>query len=421
MRFLSVLCIHGYQPTPNATASHREAARRWGANLLYIYEASWPEIHPYTEKLRLNLRFPDGSRVIAIDGDMLIRHDCPNLFEIVGDKFAAVRHHATTRWWVRPHGRIDAFTEGAGLEPIDERRDYVHGGLYAFSVPEHDAIFERARQLDDAQENPSKDSWEISDQLPLSLAMREHSAEVLWLPTTFNRCQMYEKRHTEMEHFIEHYCFWDRDRTKFMLHTNWEHSTSIWHCEACRVRRFEGKPVSWFGDEIHFFIRELCELPLDARMVEIGSHVGGSAWYGGRHVQSLDGEYWCIDTWESSETCPNSDQVFDSFQLNMRESGLEGFVKPLRMKSVDAARLFDDGSLDCVFIDGDHSYENVIEDIRAWHPKLKPGGVMLGHDYSEQHWPGVCQAVNECFGRRIAISEQGGGIRMWKATGPLSW
>jgi hypothetical protein len=45
-----------------------------------------------------------------------------------------------------------------------------------------------------------------------------------------------------------------------------------------------------------------------------------------------------------------------------------------------------------------HDYENVKADILAWKPKVKPGGIMAGHDYGP-HAPGVIKAVNEVFGK----------------------
>jgi hypothetical protein len=51
-----------------------------------------------------------------------------------------------------------------------------------------------------------------------------------------------------------------------------------------------------------------------------------------------------------------------------------------------------DGELDCVFVDGDHSYEAVKNDIRFWWKKVRAGGHMLGDDY----WmPDVARAVHE--------------------------
>lgn len=71
----------------------------------------------------------------------------------------------------------------------------------------------------------------------------------------------------------------------------------------------------------------------------------------------------------------------------------------LREASPSAARRFADGSLDFVFIDGNHLYEAVCADLFAWWPKIRSGGVMTGHDYgtgrdAEGLW-GVRRAVDE--------------------------
>ena len=49
--------------------------------------------------------------------------------------------------------------------------------------------------------------------------------------------------------------------------------------------------------------------------------------------------------------------------------------------SVAAAEQIKDGSLDFVYIDADHSYGSCKRDLEAWYPKVKPGGVLSGHDY----------------------------------------
>jgi len=65
------------------------------------------------------------------------------------------------------------------------------------------------------------------------------------------------------------------------------------------------------------------------------------------------------------------------------------------LPSVKAARCFDDGELDFVFIDADHSYQATKSDITAWWPKLRPGGLLIGHDYNPDRFPGVCRAIDE--------------------------
>ena len=60
-----------------------------------------------------------------------------------------------------------------------------------------------------------------------------------------------------------------------------------------------------------------------------------------------------------------------------------------------AAEMFEDGSLDFIYIDGLHDYESVKADIAGFYPKLKVGGIIAGHDYHLGDWPGVYNSVNE--------------------------
>ena len=68
------------------------------------------------------------------------------------------------------------------------------------------------------------------------------------------------------------------------------------------------------------------------------------------------------------------------------------------LPSIKAAKLIENRSLDLVFIDADHSYQAVKDDIAAWMPKVKIGGVLCGHDYSRPRWQ-VTEAVDEVFGK----------------------
>ncbi len=49
--------------------------------------------------------------------------------------------------------------------------------------------------------------------------------------------------------------------------------------------------------------------------------------------------------------------------------------------SKEASLLFEDKSLDFVFIDANHTYEYVKQDLNLWYPKIKKGGIFSGHDY----------------------------------------
>jgi cephalosporin hydroxylase len=69
-------------------------------------------------------------------------------------------------------------------------------------------------------------------------------------------------------------------------------------------------------------------------------------------------------------------------------------MNPMRLPSIEAAQRYQNGSLDFVFIDAAHDYENVRADILAWRPKVKVGGYLGGHDFI-LNYPGVIQAVHE--------------------------
>lgn len=60
----------------------------------------------------------------------------------------------------------------------------------------------------------------------------------------------------------------------------------------------------------------------------------------------------------------------------------------IRAKSVEVSRKFQDNSLDFVYLDGDHRPEEVRKDIAAWFPKVKIGGHIGGHDFSENEVQG---------------------------------
>ena len=66
----------------------------------------------------------------------------------------------------------------------------------------------------------------------------------------------------------------------------------------------------------------------------------------------------------------------------------------MRMTSLEAAALVPDKSLDFIYIDGLHEFDPVMRDIIYWSRKVRPGGIIAGHDYYEFYQGGVIQAVN---------------------------
>lgn len=115
-----------------------------------------------------------------------------------------------------------------------------------------------------------------------------------------------------------------------------------------------------------------------------------------------------IDHWGGSnepehKADPELERIFEHFLTNVRRSGYPN-ANVHRMDTVAAADLFDPGSIDFIWIDAGHEYDQVMGDIRAWWPKLKPGGIMGGDDLPME---GVNKAVREFFPDHEVGSEDG--------------
>jgi len=134
--------------------------------------------------------------------------------------------------------------------------------------------------------------------------------------------------------------------------------------------------------------------------VEVGSWLGRSAALMGVEIinSKKDIEFYCIDPWiDGGPDLRNTKHYkqltrppFELFTENTRP--VAHVITPLQGMSVEMAAHFEDGTVDFLMLDGDHSYEAVKADIEAWMPKMRKGGIISGDDYL---WPGVKKAVQE--------------------------
>lgn len=160
-----------------------------------------------------------------------------------------------------------------------------------------------------------------------------------------------------------------------------------------------------------FNSRQLVKL-LKSRPHAIGAEVGvfrGDTSVG--LLKNLPGlcKLVCVDPWaeleEFKQHCPNKKgRVFNAHWPGVRDRFVEQVLEPygdrvraLQMLSTDAADLLPNNWLDWVFIDGNHGYKWVREDVLAWYPKVKMGGLITGDDYRDRPTYGVIKAVQELF------------------------
>lgn len=131
-------------------------------------------------------------------------------------------------------------------------------------------------------------------------------------------------------------------------------------------------------------------------MAEIGVFRGESASVFSQYFKRV----YCVDPYwpgyDPADYASNADilrKAEKDFDLLRKE---KTNLLPVRRFSKEAADLFSDEELFCVYIDACHKYEAVKGDILLWMQKVAPNGFVTGHDYI---LPGVSKAVNEILGK----------------------
>ena len=145
----------------------------------------------------------------------------------------------------------------------------------------------------------------------------------------------------------------------------------------------------------------------NSHFVEVGCWKGKSASFMAVEIinSNKNIKFDCVDTWLGTDSDKHyldqsvkNQTLYDLFLSNMKP--VENYYKALKMTSVDASKLYKNSSLDFVFIDADHEYESVKDDINAWLPKIKKGGIISGHDFipnESNAFEGLKKAVKEAF------------------------
>lgn len=152
-----------------------------------------------------------------------------------------------------------------------------------------------------------------------------------------------------------------------------------------------------YGQNQLFGLNALIEehFTADSRICEVGSYLGVST----RLFLARCGEVVSVDQCSTPELA--------------RLAAATSRLRCVTLPSVEAARAFPgDCYFDGVYLDADHHYRSVVDDILSWYGKLAPGGVLCGHDYvtNEMSWQpgfdwfgpamgmgGVRKAVDEIF------------------------
>lgn len=142
----------------------------------------------------------------------------------------------------------------------------------------------------------------------------------------------------------------------------------------------------------------------DGAFVEIGNWMGRSVCFLGSEIKragkgikvyAVDHGLGNYGTNQRQQVKQAGGSLAPLLAAHIRACDLGDVITQVTAESVVAARQFEDGSLAMVFIDGDHRHATVSIDIETWRRKVRPGGILAGHDYGRSR--GVTDVVNALF------------------------
>jgi predicted O-methyltransferase YrrM len=134
---------------------------------------------------------------------------------------------------------------------------------------------------------------------------------------------------------------------------------------------------------------------------EVGVYRGVYAGWLLRYCPGL--KLYAVDSWTSypGYTDPKAEDMADAYNRARQNTRLYDCTL-IKGWSSEVVKQFEDESLDFVFIDGNHAYEYVVEDIACWSKKVRKGGIIYGHDFddyssNEKKWQEI-NVINAVIG-----------------------
>jgi predicted O-methyltransferase YrrM len=185
------------------------------------------------------------------------------------------------------------------------------------------------------------------------------------------------------------------------------------------IASYESDLQGW--NSTHPIFARLIDQIQPGLIIEVGSWKGASAIHmaGLAKAHKPDCRVVCIDTWTASnkalwvnpkfrETYGRRNgfpTVYWQFLANVIHAGHRDTILPLPVTGLCGAEILQHYRVvaDLIYIDAGHSLDDVSIDLRRYWPLLRPGGFMIGDDYTDA-WPGVHQAVTQfCAANRLRL------------------
>lgn len=152
--------------------------------------------------------------------------------------------------------------------------------------------------------------------------------------------------------------------------------------------------------DTNVLLNHYIQLPMNSKYIETGSYMGCSGTLAGL-TSKYGSTVYCHDIWVENMENLNSDSspppkvsdYFYTFYENILNNNLQNIVIPIRGDSSYTLNIHKNESIDLAFIDGDHSYEGALKDLKAVFPKMKKNSTILCHDCTQNS--DVAKAVRD--------------------------
>lgn len=200
-------------------------------------------------------------------------------------------------------------------------------------------------------------------------------------------------------------CRWKKSVKKFITKTKTAFPQYPWDIFYEISEYFLRRELSSMPERA-FLFRLSHDLEINAKVVEIGSWIGESTCLLASGLKGSEAKMYAIDNFKGNASDPSAkmryqermskmkiDNTKEIFDKNIAHFNLESRITAIVADSMTAAKTFCETphSIDLLFIDGDHSEEATKNDIKAWLPFVKHGGIIVCHDFTSNH--GVPQAI----------------------------
>jgi hypothetical protein len=132
----------------------------------------------------------------------------------------------------------------------------------------------------------------------------------------------------------------------------------------------------------------ISHLSLSGVGIEVGVQQG---WYSQVLLDNSKMHMYLLDSWKYYKEYNDPANVSDEMHLLRMCTAIsilrkhEGRFTIIRDTSINGSKIFQDNFFDFVYIDANHSYTDTFNDLQAWFPKVKPGGIFAGHDYLDKY------------------------------------